>query len=267
MSEKLLVDNPAVGVRRITLNRPEALNAFDFAMYDELRALLAEIQEDLSVRVVIITGAGRGFCAGHDVRVGGEPAGVDPSLGRLQRGKIAFGRLTPIPMMLRHLPQPVIAVVNGVAAGIGFALAISCDLVLVGESGKFVNAIHNAATGAELGMSWLLPRMVGLQKAAEILYTARPIGADEAERVGLALKAVPDESLMEEALILAADIAVNVPLGIWLTKQSLWQGLASGFETTIELEARGTQLAQSTEDAAEKRTAVGAKRAPSFSNR
>jgi len=267
MLERLLVDDPAPGVRRITLNRPEALNSFDFDMYDDMRALLAGIKEDLSVRVVIITGAGRGFCAGHDVRAGGEPAGVDPLLGRLQRGKLAFGRLTPIPMMLRQLPQPVIAAVNGAAAGIGFALAIACDFVLVGTSGKFVNAVHNAATGTELGMSWLLPRMVGLQKAAGILYTARPVGADEAARIGLALKAVPDESLMEEALGLASDIALNVPLGIWLTKQALWHGLACSFETAMELEARGTQLAQSTEDAAEKRAAFGAKREPSFSNR
>src|SRR5271157_4482838 len=98
MPERLLVDDPAPGVPRITLNRPEALNSFDFDMYDDMRALLAGIKEDLSVRVVIITGAGRGFFAGHDVRAGGEPAGVDPLLGRLQRGKLAFGRLTPIPM-------------------------------------------------------------------------------------------------------------------------------------------------------------------------
>lgn len=263
----VLTDEPAEGVRRITFNRPDALNAFDFAMYDSLRDILAGLREDLSVRVVILTGAGRGFCAGHDTRAPGAPAGVDEGLGRMQRNKLVYGRLAAIPLLLRELPQPVIAAVNGPAAGIGFAIALAADIVLAGQSAKFVNAVHNAGTGAELGMSWLLPRMVGLQKAAEILFTARPVGAEEAARIGLALKAVPDAALIDEALALARDVAANVPLGVWLTKQALRHGQTTSFETALEIEQRGTQIAQASEDAAEKRLAAAEKRAPRFSNR
>jgi len=264
---RILVDDPEPGIRRLTLNRPDALNAFDYPMYDELKNALAAIKEELAVRAVILTGAGRGFCAGHDIRAGGSPAGIDPDLGLLHQQKLNYGRLTPIPLALRQLPQPVIAVVNGAAAGIGYALAIACDIVLIGESGKFVNAVHNAATGAELGMSWLLPRVVGLQRAAELLYTARAVDAEEAARIGLALKAVPDARLMDEALGLARAIAVNVPAGVWLTKLSLWHGLSASFEASLELESRATQIAQATEDAKEKRLAMQERRAPNFSNR
>ena len=168
---------------------------------------------------------------------------------------------------MRAIPQPVIAAVNGAAAGIGFAFALAADLCLVGRSGKFVNSIHNAGTGHELGMSWMLPRAVGTQRAAEILLTARPVLADEAERIGLALRAVDDDRLLDEARALASSILANVPLGVWLTKQSLWlnQGVAS-LEAACEIEARGVFMAQATEDAAEKRKAWLEKRQPQFRN-
>jgi enoyl-CoA hydratase len=163
------------------------------------------------------------------------------------------------------MPQPIIAAVNGAAAGIGYALALAADLCIAAQSAKFVNVIHNAGTGAELGLSYMLPRAVGVQRAAELLLTARAVAADEAARIGLALKVVPDEALMSEALALADAIAVNSPIGIWLTKQSLWFNQAAGsLEAAIELENRAVLASQSTADAAEKRTSAREKRKPKF---
>jgi enoyl-CoA hydratase len=182
--------------------------------------------------------------------------------------KHSITRIAQIPLLMRSIPQPVIAAVNGAAAGIGFAFALAADLCLVAESGKFVNSVHNAGTGHELGMSWMLPRAIGTQRAAEILLTARPVLAEEAARIGLALRVVPDADLLAEAHALAASITANVPLGIWLTKQSLWlnQGVGS-LEAAAEIEARGVFLAQATEDAAEKRKSFIEKRPPQFNNR
>jgi enoyl-CoA hydratase len=263
MSDLLIERSPA-GVVTLTLNRPDALNAFSFAMYDVLESL----RHDAGARVVILTGAGRAFCAGHDLRSGGPAPWVDPALGKPYAAKHSITRIAQIPLLMRAIPQPVIAAVNGAAAGLGFAFALAADLCLVAQSGKFVNSIHNAGTGHELGMSWMLPRAIGTQRAAEILLTSRPVLADEAERIGLALRAVDDDKLLAEAHALAEAICANVPLGVWLTKQSLWlnQGVAS-LEAACEIEARAVFMAQATEDAVEKRKSFFEKRPPGFHNR
>jgi enoyl-CoA hydratase len=261
----ILVDEPAAGVKRITLNRPEALNAFTFAMYEALISALESLRHDADTRVIILTGAGRGFCAGHDTKGAGTASWVKPGLGRIQSGKFTMGVLGQIPALMKSMPQPIIAAVNGSAAGIGYALALASDLCLVGESAKFVNVIHNAATGAELGMSWMLPRAVGTQRAAEILLTARPVLAEEAARIGLALKMVPDADLLDEALKLADAIAVNSPIGIWLTKESLWRGQEiGGLQAAIDFETRAVLASQATQDAVEKRSSAVEKRRPKF---
>jgi enoyl-CoA hydratase len=261
----ILVDQPFEGVQRLTLNRPEAMNAFTFDMYQQLVDLLEQLALDSSARVVILTGTGRGFCAGHDLKNSGQMSWVDPELGRMQRNKFGLALLGRIPLLMRKLPQPVICAVNGTTAGLGYALALAADLTLAAKSAKFVNSFHNAATGHELGLSYLLPRAVGSQRAAEILYTARPVLADEAERIGLILRAVDDEQLMDAALELAKSIAANVPIGIWLTKQSLWFNQAAGsLEAAIEFENRAIAMSQATDDAAEKRKAFLEKREPKF---
>jgi len=255
------------GVVTLTLNRPDALNSFSFPMYEELISVLEDLRHDADARVVILTGAGRAFCAGHDLRSGGPAPWVDPALGKPYAAKHSITRIAQIPLLMRSIPQPVIAAVNGAAAGLGFAFALAADMCLVARSAKFVNAIHNAGTGHELGMSWMLPRAIGTQRAAEILLTSRPVLADEAERIGLALRAVDDDHLMAEARALAASICANVPLGVWLTKQSLWlnQGVAS-LEAACEIEARAVFMAQATGDAAEKRSSFIEKRSPRFNN-
>ena len=267
MSDILFERSPN-GVATLTLNRPDALNAFSFAMYDTLIEVLEGLRHDAATRVLIVTGAGKAFCAGHDLRSAGPAPWVDPGLGKAYLAKHSITRIAQIPLLMRSIPQPVIAAVNGAAAGLGFAFALAADLCLAARSAKFVNALHNAGTGHELGMSWMLPRAVGTQRAAEILLTSRPVLADEAERIGLALRAVPDDELLSAAMALAESICANVPIGVWLTKQSLWlnQGVAS-LEAACEIEARAVFQAQATDDAVEKRKSFLEKRAPTFHNR
>lgn len=267
MSAALLIDQPEPGIRRIMLNRPECLNAFTYEMYETLIDELRRLRNDADTRVVILTGAGRGFCAGHDLAHAGNPGRIPKGLGRAQTGKYAISELNQIPLLMRSAPQPIIAAVNGAAAGIGYALALASDLCVAGRSAKFVNSIHNAGTGCELGLSYMLPRAIGTQRAAELLLTARPVLADEAERIGLVLRTVDDDALQNSALELARAIAVNVPIGVWLTKQSLWFNQSAGsLEAAIELESRAVAISQSTADAAEKRNSFLEKRPPTFSN-
>ena len=157
---------------------------------------------------------------------------------------------------------------NGAMIGFEATLWLAADMAIAARSAKLINTIHTAATGAELGMSYLLPRAVGSQRAAELLLTARPVLADVAERIGLVLRAVDDDKLMDEALAIARNIMLNVPLGIALTKQSLWLNQTAGsLEAAIELENRAIQIAQATEDAVEKRAAFWEKRPPKFDNK
>lgn len=261
----ILRDNPVEGVCRLTLNRPDALNSLSFAMYGELIDHLEAVRYDHDVRVVLLTGAGRGFCAGHDSRAAGTPDWVDTDLGKAQTFRRVMDRLGQIPLRMRALPQPVICAVNGVAAGAGYALALAADITLAARSAKFVNAFHNAGTGHELGFSYMLPRLIGSQRAAELMLTGRAVMAEEAERIGLVLRCVDDDRLIEEALALAEAIMVNSPIGIDLTKSTMWRNLdAPSLEAAIELENRAVFMSQSTADAAEKRKAFAEKRKPRF---
>lgn len=265
MGEFILAEDLEGGLRRLTFNRPEKLNAFVWPMYQELLARLAEIRTDPGVRAVMLTGAGRAFCAGHDGSVPGDPAWVPEGAGLPHRTLYTMHGIAPVVTALRTLPQPVIAAVNGPAAGIGYALALACDMILAARSAKFVNAFHNVGTGSEFGLAYLLPRVVGAQRAAELLLTARAVSGEEAERIGLALRCVEDEDLAAAAIGLSAAIAANAPLDIWLTKQSLWVHQSIGsVEAAIEFDLRATAMVRGTEDAGEKRAAFAARRPPEF---
>jgi enoyl-CoA hydratase len=259
------VDRPADGVVRITLNRPDALNALTFAMYGELIEAFEATRYDKTARVIILTGAGRGFCAGHDIRGAGTPDWLPPGLGKAQASRAIMDRIGRIPVVMRSLPQPVIAAVNGTAAGAGYSLALAADMCLAAKTAKFVNAYHNAGTGHEFGLSYLLPRAVGAQRAAELLYTGRALMAEEAAAIGMVLRAVEPEALEAASLELAEAVAVNSPIGIAITKSSLWMNQSAGsLEQAIELENRGIFMSQSTADTAEKRKSFIEKRRPNF---
>lgn len=268
MSDCFMIEEPAEGVTRITLNRPDSMNAFTYAMYEEFIEILNRIKYQPKTRVVILTGTGKGFCTGHDLRNAGKAAWVDPDVGKAYAAKYSMSVLASIPTLMRSLPQPIICGVNGTVAGMGYALPLAADIAIAGKSAKFVNSIHNAATGCELGMSYLLPRAVGTQRAAELLLTARAVLSDEAERIGLVLKTVPDEELQAACLDLAKAIMVNVPLGVWTTKQSLYYNQNAGsLEQAMEMETRAVFMAQSTEDAAEKKKSFFEKRTPQFTSK
>jgi enoyl-CoA hydratase len=264
----ILYERGEDGVVILTFNRPEFLNAFTFPMYEEFLAYLEDLRLDAAARVVVLRGAGRAFSAGHDLRGGPPPSWSDASLGNAYAMRRNLAMIGRIPQLIRQLPQPVIAAVNGPAAGAGFVFALAADLCLAARSAKFVNGMHNAGTGHELGISWMLPRAIGTQRAAEILLTSRPIHADEAAAIGLALQVVDDDLLMSVTLELAARVTSNAPMAVTLTKQSLWvnQGVGN-LEAACEIEARAVILAGQTEDALEKRRAYIDKRAPVFTNK
>lgn len=267
MSE-ILADEPLPGVRRITLNAPERLNAFSFEMYETLLEMLEALRYDTHVRVVVLTGAGRGFCSGHHLGTAGTARWVDAQAGPIHRDLYNMLKIGQIPLTMRNLTQPVIAAVNGAAAGVGYALALAADITIAGESAKFVNAFHNVGVASELGVTYLLTRAVGSQRAAEILMSSRSVLAEEAARIGMVARTVPDEKLMDDVLALADDIIQSTPLGIWMTKHALHVTESAGsYAEALELETRGVMLSRATEDTVEKRTSRREKRRPVFRNR
>lgn len=266
--ESIVFDEPAEGVRRATFNRPASYNAFTFDMFRSLLEWMREVQYDTSARVVVLTGAGRGFCSGLDLINQSPPPWAPENIGRIHRDLYAMQEIRELPLAMRGLPQPVIAAVNGPVAGIGLLFVLAADLAVAARSAKFVNAFHNVGIGTEGGVSYLLPRAVGSQRAAELLLTGRPVDADEAARIGLVLEAVEDEQLTPRVLHLAQAMIVNAPLDNWLTKQALHANLeAQSFARALDLDTRGVILARATEDALERKAADKERRPPDYGHR
>jgi enoyl-CoA hydratase/carnithine racemase len=263
-NETLLVERAGDGVLLLTLNRPERLNALTFGMFDDLRRFCDDVARDDSTRVVVVTGAGRGFCAGLDL----EDATGLPSMttAEMHRGQESWAAAVT---GFRRLAQPVIAAVNGPAAGAGFSLALAADIRYCDPSAKFNAAfIKIGLTGGDCGSSWMLPRIVGLGHAYEILLTGRFVDADEAARIGLVNRVLPAEELLDAAVALAAVIAANSSLGVRLTKQVVQANVdAPSLEAALELENRNQVLTSRTEDMAEALRAFREKRAPRFTGR
>jgi enoyl-CoA hydratase/carnithine racemase len=263
--QSLLFDSPAEGVRRVTFNRPAVRNAFTFDMYRTFLEWLRSVQYDADARVVVLTGAGTGFCSGQDLVAGQPPPWAPAGVGNQHRDMYAMQEIREIPLAMRGLPQPVIAAVNGPVAGIGMVFALGADLAVAARSARFVNAFHKVGIGTEGGVSYLLPRAVGSQRAAELMLTGRVVAAEEAAEIGLVLECVPDDELMERVLELAAAMIVNTPLDNWLTKQALHANLeAQSFSRAMDLDTRGVILARTTTDTAERRAADKEARRPNY---
>jgi enoyl-CoA hydratase len=261
----LLFDTPKPGVRRVTFNRPSKYNAFTFDMYRTLLEWLRAVQYDTDARVVVLTGAGRGFCSGLDLGAGSPPPWAPAGVGQQHRDLYAMQEIREVPLAMRGLPQPVIAALNGPVAGIGMMIALACDLAVAARSAKFVNAFHNVGIGTEGGVSYLLPRAVGSQRAAELLLTGRAVDAEEAASIGLVLEAVPDEQLMPRVLELADAMMLNTPLDNWLTKQALHANLETqSFARALDLDTRGVIVARTTADTTERRVADSERRPPNY---
>jgi enoyl-CoA hydratase len=235
----VLVDEPAPHVRRLTLNRPDELNTITSELNEALRDELRAIAAERSCRAVVLTGAGRGFCAGLDLRGYGRAPGNDGS--DEARDRLANQQhMSGLILELRALPQPVIAAVNGPAAGFGLALALGCDIRHAAESAVFRAAFINiGVSNCDMGTSWLLPRLIGASRSHELMLTGRRVRAEEALRIGLVADVVPDGELAGRALEAATQIASNAPWGVRLTKQGMWTALELPSErAAIEFEDR-----------------------------
>jgi enoyl-CoA hydratase len=264
----LLVDQPEQGVTRITMNRPERLNAMNAELIGELHDTLSGIAGDASCRVVLLTGTGRGFCAGVDLGGYGSAPGSH-GVGRVEASFATQRHIATLVPRLRSLPQPVIAAVNGPAAGGGLALALACDIRIASASARFnVAFVRIGLSGCDIGVSWLLPRLVGASRAWELMLTGRIIAAEEAERIGLVLRVVNDDELLGAALETARLIAANAPWGVRMTKEVMWSQLEVGsLQAGIDLENRTQVLSSMTGDTQEAVAAFLEKRAPRYGNK
>lgn len=259
--------SPVAGVAQLTLNRPEKLNAMSAELVQSLHEHLDAIAVDPDVRVVILTGAGRGFCAGLDLGGYGDTPHT-AHLGRTQSGFATQKHIATLIPHLRSLPQPVIAAVNGPAAGGGFALVLGSDIRLAARSAKFNAAfIRIGLSACDIGTSWLLPRLIGAARAQELMLTGRVFDAEEAYRLGLVVDLVDDHALADAALAKAQQIMLNAPFGVALTKEGMWSALEiPGMQAAIDLENRQQIMASATSDHREAMQAFLERRPPNYTN-
>lgn len=259
--EHILVSRPADGVLQLTLNRPDKFNALTFSMFDEITAACRALEGDAEVRVVVLTGAGKGFCGGLDLDA--VASLLDMSGPEFLRGQEKWAGAT---LAIKQLTTPVIAAVNGAAAGAGFSLALASDIRIASTKAKFNAAfIRVGLTGGDMGSSWLLPRIVPLGIANELLMSGRFVLPDEALRIGLVNRVVDPDELIPAALEVAAAISLNSPFGVRLTKQVIQSNLgAASLELGVELENRNQALAAGTDDMREALTAFLANRPAVF---
>ena len=234
------------GVATLTLNRPESKNAISPEMADELGELLARIRADEAVRVLVVTGAGGAFCAGGDVKAMGEGGPRTP-----EQRRAGMARYTRICTELMALDRPVIAAVDGVAFGAGFSIALMCDIVLLSDRARLCMVFQRIGLVPDMGAYYTLPRVVGLQRAKELIFSAREIDAAEALRLGIAMEVLPAESLMPRARAIARSFAGASPVAMSVSKRALQSSLGSDLPTMLEIEAAGQALASNSEYAKE----------------
>src|SRR2546426_585452 len=259
--KSFLYEKKAKGVVTITLNRPERLNALTFEVYRELTDTFAALRTETSVRAVVITGAGRAFCSGGDVHdIIGE------LFSRDMEGLLEFTRMTcELIHNIRALPQPVIASLNGTTAGAGACIALASDIRIASEEAKIgFLFVKVGLSGADMGAAYLLPRVVGLAKATELLYTGDFISAQEAERIGLYNRVVPNEQLAATTLEFAGRLAKGPSFALAKTKEMLNRELDMGFDAALECEAQAQAICMQHPDYREAYEAFIEKRAPRF---
>jgi len=234
------IDRPTADVAVITLDRPEQLNAITFELVDDLHAALDEVDRDNTCRVVVLTGEGRGFCSGLDLKSIG-PSSMSSGLSGARAGMRSQEHIANLVPHLRRIQQPVIAAINGAAYGGGLAIACGCDI----------------------GISYTLPRLVGVSRAHDLILTARVFDASEAEGMGLVSRVVPDGTVLDAALEIAETICSYSPFGVVMTKQVMWANVdAPNVEAAIHLENRTQILASTTGDVAEAAAAFMERRPP-----
>lgn len=260
MSYDTLLWEVADGIGAITLNRPDTLNAVNRQMTDELAAVLKAAAKDEAVRCLVVTGSGRGFSSGEDLKdhSGDEQGSLGDDLRR---------RYNPLILRLRTLEKPVIASVNGVAAGAGMSLAMACDLRIASDRARFIQSFSKVGLVPDSGSCFFLPRLVGLGKALELAWTADGVDAHEAERIGLVNKVVPPDRLAEETRTWAARLAAGPPKAYGLIKRAMNKALTASLEEMLEYEAYLQEATGYSEDFKEGVAAFVEKRPPVFTGR
>ncbi len=262
-TDKTILLDIADGVATITLNRPDRLNSFTAAMHEELREAVGEVRDDKAVRCLLLTGAGRGFCAGQDL----SDRAVAPGAQGPDLGVSIETNYNPLVRSLRALPMPVICAVNGVAAGAGANIALACDIVLAARSASFIQAFCKIGLIPDSGGTWTLPRLVGHARAMGLAMLGDKVSAEQAEAWGMIWKAVDDDRLMAEASGLARQLATQPTRGLALIKQALNASSANDLDTQLDLERDLQREAGRTQDYREGVAAFVEKRAPKFEGR
>ena len=257
------IDHPRSDIAVITLDRPDQLNAITFELVDDLHAALDAVDRDNSCRVVVLTGAGRGFCSGLDLKSIG-PSSMSTGLSGPAAGMRSQEHIAGLVPHLRRIQQPVIAAINGAAYGGGLAIACGCDIRIAAESARMcVQFIKVGVGGCDIGISYTLPRLVGVSRAHDLILTARVFDAAEAERIGLVSRVVPDGTAVQAALEISETICSYSPFSVVMTKQVLWANVdAPNVEAAIHTENRTQILASTTGDVAEAAAAFTEKRLP-----
>jgi len=262
MVSNLVLTDIRAGYRVLTLNRPDRLNSFSADLHSALMAALIAAEQDKSCRAVILTGAGRGFCAGQDLSDGVFTPGETPDLS------VPIEKFyNPLVRKLRSIPMPVVCAVNGVAAGAGANVAFACDIVLAARSAKFIQAFAKLGLVPDSGGTWFLPRLVGPARARALALLAEPVSAERAESWGMIWKMVEDAELMTEAHALAANLATQPTDGLALIKQALDASETNTLDAQLTLERDLQGRAGRSADYAEGVTAFLEKRAPRFAGR
>ncbi|HEV8225937.1 MAG TPA: enoyl-CoA hydratase-related protein [Methylomirabilota bacterium] len=252
------------GIATLTLNRPERLNALGGTLRQDLHDAVTRAGADPEVRVMVVTGAGKGFCSGGDVKVMGEAKAGQRERPLIE--KIAPGRDRTL-LAMREAPQPIIAAVNGAAAGAGMNLALGCDLRIASTNAKFTQAFVKRGLHPDWGGTYFLPRVVGMAKACEMIFTGEVIDAAEALRLGIVSQVVAPEELLPTAYDLARRIAAGPPVAIRLAKRSLYANEDLDLRGALQIETMAQNICFETEDATEGIRAFGEKRAPIFKGR
>jgi 2-(1,2-epoxy-1,2-dihydrophenyl)acetyl-CoA isomerase len=247
------------GVATITLNRPDAANALNNAMAEELQDALKQVAKDDTVRAVLLTGAGKVFCAGQDLK----------DFSATSRSVSEHIALTwaPIVRRIRSLEKPVVAALNGAAAGAGCGLALACDMRVASEKASIVVLFSRVGLVPDAGTTWFLPRLVGMGKALEMAFLTEPVGAADAERLGLVNKVVTHEALLEEAGALARKLAEGPTVAYGLTKRAMNRAASMTLDEALEYEGMLQDVAAGTSDAAEAMRAFVEKRPPNYQGR
>ncbi len=267
------------GIGFLTLNRPDKLNAMSFQMFEDLHSIFDNLMVNLNCRVLILKGEGRAFCAGLDLKevnllnMRKKPENYKKfyylNIPETIKNRLYFQwRLSQVIIKMRKISQPIIAIIHGAATGGGFALTLASDIRIAGEKAQFNNAfIKLGLSGSDVGTSYFLPRLIGISRAAELLYTGRFINAEEAKKIGLVFKVVNgnENKILEVAMNIAKDLLTKSPLGLRMTKEAINLSLDSpSLETIIQLENRAQMLCGASKDIREGVSAFFEKRKPKY---